>query len=146
MTKVSAHLQKATKNVIRWGNLYIDFLILLTENIVHWFWRWWFSSTALVNFKIVLKIQIEVSQNPRGNTYARVSFWKRYSDTGVFLWTLTNFLEHLFGKWLFLKTWKLIYDGSRKLSDKKLFWKYWGNMQEHTCIRLQLLSYKLHET
>ena len=96
----------------------------------------------------VLKIQIEVSQNSWENTYSLglQLYLERDSDTGIFLWTLLNFWEHLFGKRLFLKTWKVIYDCGRPLSDKKLFWKYLENIQEHICVRLQLLSYKFRET
>ena len=39
MTKVSTDLHEVAKNVFSWGKLYVDFLILLVENILHWFWR-----------------------------------------------------------------------------------------------------------
>ena len=59
-----------------------DFLILLTDNILHWFWRWRFQSIALVNSLAgtkIFKIQkqppevfLKVSQNSTENTYARL--------------------------------------------------------------------------
>ena len=43
----------------------------------------------------------------------------------------------------FLKIWKLTFDSGRpQLSDKKLFWKYLKNIQEHICIGLQVLLSK----
>ena len=43
----------------------------------------------------------------------------------------------------FLKIWKLTFDSDRpQLSDKKLFWKYLKNIQEHICIGLQVLLSK----
>ena len=45
---VQKHFQEATKSVFSWEKLYIDFLILLTENILHWFWGTMIL-TALVN-------------------------------------------------------------------------------------------------
>ena len=35
---VHKHLQKVAKNVFSLEKLFIDFLILLKENILHWFW------------------------------------------------------------------------------------------------------------
>ena len=44
------------------------------------------------------KVLFEISQNSQENTFARSSFLKRNSGTGVFLWILRNFYEHLFYK------------------------------------------------
>ena len=47
-----------------------------------------------------LEVFLEVSQNSQENTCARglQLYWKRDSSTGVFLWILQNFLEHLFNR------------------------------------------------
>ena len=42
------------------------------------------------------KVFLKILQNSQENTYARVSFLKRDSGTGVFLWILQNFQEHFF--------------------------------------------------
>ena len=48
----------------------------------------------------VKKVFLEISQNSQENTCARVSFLIKLqawdSGTGIFLWILQNFLEHLF--------------------------------------------------
>ena len=92
------HLQETTKNVFSWEKLYIDFLILLTENILHEFEDDDFNCAGKFCYRHgnfhnteaatggALKIQIKVSQNSREDTYASVSliiviflripFWK----------------------------------------------------------------------
>ena len=51
------------------------------------------------------------------------------------------FKNTFFPKHLFLKIWKFIYERGRpQLPDKKLFWKYLENIQEHICIWLQVTS------
>ena len=52
---------------------------------------------------------LEISPNSQENTCTRVSFFNKagfcWSGTGVFLWILQNFSEHL--RWLLLKLWKV---------------------------------------
>ena len=83
---VDKHLQGVTKNVFSWEKFYIDFLILLTENIFTDFEDDDFNCTGKFccreeNFhnteaatEGALKIQIKVSQNLPEKTYASVYF------------------------------------------------------------------------
>ena len=51
MTKVSVQtLARGCKNVFSWQKPYLDFLILLTENILHWFWSWRFLMNCTSKF------------------------------------------------------------------------------------------------
>ena len=45
------------------------------------------------------KMFLKVSQNSQENTCARVSYWKKDSGAGVFLWNLWNIHQ-----WLFCRT------------------------------------------
>ena len=106
------------KKRIQLGRQYIDFLILLTENILHWFCdfedgdfngagKFCYRHGNFQNTEAatggVFKIQIKVLQSSRENTYARASFliklqglgvqlyYKKDSNTGVFLWIFKKF-------------------------------------------------------
>ena len=64
------------------GKTLYKFLVLITENILHWFWRWQFKSIALVSSSTgveIFKIQkqplnffLKISRNSQENTYVRV--------------------------------------------------------------------------
>ena len=53
-----------------------------------------FYSKAVDQSCSVKKVFLEISQNSKENTCARV-YYERNSGTGVFLWILRNFQEHL---------------------------------------------------
>ena len=102
------HLQEVAKNVFSWRKLHIDFLILLTENILHTdfedddfdcngkfcYQHGNFHNTEAAT-GVALKIQIKVSQNSRENTYASVAFLIKLQgldpNKAVSLWALLNF-------------------------------------------------------
>ena len=101
---VHKHLQKVAKNVFSLEKLFIDFLILLKETILHWFWwRRQFWSTALVNcvtgteiFKIhqqPSQVYLIFFQNSHENTYARVSFLKKSFWHSCFSVNFVKFLR-----------------------------------------------------
>ena len=89
------HLQEVTKNVFSRGKFYIDFLILVRENIYTDFkdddfnctgkfcyWHGNFQNTEAATGD-ALKIQIKVSKNSQENTYASVSFLVKLQGLGL---------------------------------------------------------------
>ena len=74
------------------------------------------------------KVFLEISQNPQENICTVVSILKRDSGTGVFLWILRNFWEHLFYRTplddcfyfvQYLKNFVLVFRISRKQFQKQ---------------------------
>ena len=162
VTKVSAvhrHLQEVTIEVFSLGRLYIDFLILLTENILTDFEdddliyctsKFCYCYGNFQNTKAatvgVSRTWIKISQISWKNTYATVSFSIKLQALGLQLYFKKG-LRHRYFPLNFVKLlktpfWKATVSDKKHLSSKKLFWRCLKNVQEHTCIRLQFLNDK----
>ena len=140
-------------------------MILLTENILHWFW----SSKFLINAALansvtvtdIFKIQkqspevfVKVSQNSQENTYARVSFLIKLQgsalqpyekrDSLVFSCELCNvFKNTFFASDCFSK-----YESFYQIAANHIWLsrKCLENIQEHICIGFQLKAGWIHIT
>ena len=58
---VHKHLQEVEKSVFNWEEPYIDFMILVTESILQWFWKI-LRKYPGVYLQLLLKLQAERQQ------------------------------------------------------------------------------------
>ena len=87
--------QNEPKIIIVWNN-YERAVEIVERSTLYTFSVSFHALEAVVQRCFVKKVFLEISQNWQENTCAWVSFLIKLQGSGLFLWILWNFLEHLF--------------------------------------------------
>ena len=87
--------QNEPKIITVWNN-YGRAVEIVKRSIMYTFSVSFHATEAVVQRCSVKKLFLEISQNWQENTCAWVSFLIKLQGSGLFLWILWNFLEHLF--------------------------------------------------
>ena len=87
--------QNEPKIIIVWNN-YERAAEIVKRSTLYTFSVSFHATEAVVQRCSVKKVSLKISQNWQENTCARVSFLIKLQGSGLFLWILWNFLEHLF--------------------------------------------------
>ena len=87
--------QNEPKIIIVWNN-YERAAEIVKRSTLYTFSVSFHATEAVVQRCSVKKVFLEISQNWQENTCAWVSFLIKLQGSGLFLWILWNFLEHLF--------------------------------------------------